>query len=70
MADNLSVEERLARLEQEVEELKLKVAEQHFKGTWLEPILGSMKDFPEFEEVMRLGREECEKMDQMNEEKS
>ncbi|HEV3142863.1 MAG TPA: hypothetical protein VGZ47_03150 [Gemmataceae bacterium] len=57
MAQNLTVEERLARLESEVQELRLMILEQRFKGSWLEPFMGSMKDEPAFAEAIRLGRE-------------
>lgn len=56
-----SLEERLAKLEREVEELKL--ASTHVdastkKLNWISKISGSFRDDPEFEEILRLGREE------------
>ena len=56
----VSVEERLARLEKEVEELrKARREEQAARGgDWISKITGSFKDDPEFEEILRLGREE------------
>ena len=74
----MSMEERVALLEREVADLKRlaiapAIAADPVKnnGTpeanWIEKISGSMKDFPEFEEVLRLGREEMEKLDRIDE---
>ena len=57
MADMKSVEERLAAVEQELAELKRRLPPSFDKKNWVEEISGSMKDFPEFDEVLRLGRE-------------
>ena len=56
----VSVEERLARLEKEVEELRKARREEQAarRGDWISKITGSFKDDPEFEEILRLGREE------------
>ena len=53
MAEN-DVAQRLAILEQEVAELK-----RHWEvgsGVWPERLFGRMKDFPEFDEVAKMGR--------------
>jgi hypothetical protein len=58
MSDQPTIKQRLAILEREVRELK-----KQLKGTpspdsnWVERMSGSMVDFPEFDEVVRLGRE-------------
>jgi hypothetical protein len=60
MSQNNSVEERLAALEAEVAELKRRLGEltPPPQKTWLEVVLAhSLKDYPEFEEVIRYGRE-------------
>lgn len=57
MAENKSVEERLAIVERELDELKRRLPPKSEPKNWIEEISGSMKDFPEFDEVLRLGRE-------------
>ncbi len=57
MAEMKSVEERLAVVEQELAELKRRLPQGPRKKNWIEEINGSMKDFPEFDEVLRLGKE-------------
>ena len=55
-----SVEERLARLEKEIEELKKagRARPSADDGNWISKITGTFKDDPEFDEILRLGREE------------
>jgi hypothetical protein len=57
-----TVEERLERLEKEVRLLKLSQSSEidlaAKKPGWVEKIVGSLKDAPEFSEIIRLGREE------------
>jgi hypothetical protein len=58
MAEGLSVEQRLAALEQQVAELKQRLDQlAPSQRNWIEEISGCMKDYPEFEEVVRLGAE-------------
>ncbi len=54
MSTNGNLEERLALLEREVAELKraLKPA-----TNWFQRVAGSMENDPEFDDVLRLGRE-------------
>lgn len=57
-----SVERRIEKLEKEVEQLKLG-AYPHCelsskKPGWVSRLSGSLKDDPGFEEVLRLGRED------------
>jgi hypothetical protein len=49
-----TVEERLTAVESELARLRIQVEQ---KGNWIARISGSMKDFPEFEEVVQLGRD-------------
>ena len=51
-----TVEERLAVAEAELAELKQRLNGRTAYTTWLDRIAGSMKDEPEFAEVLRLGR--------------
>jgi hypothetical protein len=57
MLDQPSLEQRLSSLEHEVDEIKQRLARRPSNGNWVAARSGSMKDFPEFEEVVRLGRE-------------
>ncbi len=52
-----TVEERLAAVEAELAQLKHRLNGRTASSTWLDRIAGSMKDEPEFAEVLRLGRE-------------
>lgn len=66
-----NVEERLARLEAEVEALKRERADAApAKQPWWEQISGVFKNSPEFEEAVRLGREwrESQRMEYDNDE--
>ncbi len=66
-----TVEERLERLEKEVNLLKLsqssKIDLAAKKPGWISKIEGSFKDDPDFAEILRLGREE-RKADILNDE--
>lgn len=57
-----SAEERLAKLENEVQQLKLAslsgIGLSAKKPNWISKISGSFKGDPEFDEILRLGREE------------
>ena len=52
-----SVEERLAALELELQAVKRQLATIGKPRAWLDEVAGSMDQWPEFEEVLRLGRE-------------
>ena len=56
MPNTLSLEERVAKLEQEITLLKAQTSKIEKKPQWPWNVCGSMKDFPEFDEVLRLGR--------------
>jgi len=57
-----SVEKRLEKLENEVAQLKLSQPISDSLSTkkpgWISRIVGSFKDDPEFDEILKLGREE------------
>jgi len=52
-----TVEDRLSALETELEAVKRRLGAMHKPRAWLEEVAGSMDDWPEFDEVLRLGRE-------------
>jgi hypothetical protein len=52
-----TIEERLSHVETALARLESKVNGQAFKQNWIDQITGSFRDDPEFEEVLRLGRE-------------
>ena len=54
MPNETNLEQRLAVLEKEVAELKHSVRPG---PNWFERVSGSMKNEPDFDEVLRLGRE-------------
>ena len=56
MPDERDLERRIAMLEQEVAEIKRASAKSTEKN-WLQRVAGSFKNQPEFDEVLRLGRE-------------
>ncbi len=50
-----TIESRLARVERELEVLK---AKSHGSSSdWIEKVTGSFQDDPDFEEILRLGKE-------------
>jgi hypothetical protein len=57
MSEALTMEARLEAVERDVAELKVLVRRTPEPRPWYERTIGSMKDFPEFDEVVRLGRE-------------
>lgn len=63
----VSLEERMTALESELQTLKDEVrslSSSKAKPSWIDKVSGSMADFPEFEEVVRLGREWRKKMNE------
>jgi hypothetical protein len=50
-----TIEERLSALESELAEVKRQL--KALQPDWLKRVVGSMDEWPEFEEVLRLGRE-------------
>jgi hypothetical protein len=57
MAENVALEERLTAVERDLAELKDHVFQAHRGRPWFERMIGSMKDYPEFTEVVKLGRQ-------------
>ena len=49
--------DRLATLEANGAEIKRQLWEQRKPQNWLDRVVGSMTQYPEFQEVLRLGRE-------------
>lgn len=65
-----TVEERLAAVETELQELKREreqIKEQNKAIPWWEQIRGQFKDDPMYDEAMRLGREWRESEDRVDE---
>jgi hypothetical protein len=56
----LTLEERVARLESEMASIRNGTKRDADTGDWVGSIAGSHKDFPEWQELVRLGRELCE----------
>lgn len=56
--------ERLSHVEQELPQLRTAVFPAGKPRPWYEAMVGSMKEFPEFDEVVRLGREACSRDDE------
>ena len=57
MSENVALEERLTAVERDLAELKDHVFRAHRERPWFEKMIGSMRDYPEFAEVVKLGRE-------------
>ena len=57
MSQSSSTEDRLAALEAEVAEIKDRVQRVAEPPNWLDRVVGSMSRYPDFREVLRLGRE-------------
>ena len=57
MSENAALEERLTAVERDLAELKGHVFRAHRARPWFEKMIGSMRDYPEFAEVVKLGRE-------------
>lgn len=52
-----TVEERVETLERELAEVKQRLRMREGSGNWLTDVVGSMAKYPDFKEVVRLGRE-------------
>ena len=50
-----TIESRLARIERELAILKVRTSRD--KSNWIAEITGSFKDDPDFDEIVRLGKE-------------
>ena len=54
---SMTVEQRLETVEKDLAALKCEVSSLKPNGNWIDAIRGSFKDDPEFDEVLRLGKE-------------
>ncbi|NLS98314.1 MAG: hypothetical protein GXX96_39795 [Planctomycetaceae bacterium] len=57
MSTKETVEERLAALEREVHYLRKRIESNQRSNDWRSRPRSTLKDMPEFDEVLRLGRE-------------
>ncbi len=57
MSEQATVEERLTAVEQQVADLRRRIPPQTDGKSWVERIAGTFKDDPDFDEIVRLGRE-------------
>jgi hypothetical protein len=57
MSDAQTIERRLDSLEREMAELRQRLDRPSASQRWLDSIVGSEQDEPDFDEVLRLGRE-------------
>lgn len=57
MSTKETVEERLAALEREVQHLRKRLESDHRSNDWRSRPRSSLRDMPEFDEVLRLGEE-------------
>ena len=57
MSEAPTIEQRLAQVEKELAALKQQLQGQNAKSNWIDAITGSFKDDPEFDEILRLGKE-------------
>ena len=65
MSQAPTIEERLAHVEKDVTDLKSELNHLRSKRNWIDQITGSFQDDPEFDEILRLGREirQAERLD-------
>lgn len=52
-----TIEERLQKLEWELEALKTKSVQKDGQSDWLSTMIGSFENDPDFDEIVRLGKE-------------
>ena len=66
MSEQQTLEKRVADLEKHVELLTREVFQKTSKPGWVQKIVGSMNNDPEFAEILKLGREirQSEQVDQ------
>jgi hypothetical protein len=57
MSETPTIEERLLHVEKDVADLKSRIEGLRSKGNWIDKITGSFQDDPEFDEILRLGRD-------------
>ena len=57
MPEQQTIEQRLTEVEKELAELKRRMSSDSIGKSWVERIAGTFKDDPEFDEIVKLGRE-------------
>lgn len=57
MSGSSTVEQRLEQVEKEVADLKSHIKNLRRAPNWIDAITGTFKDDPEFDEILRLGKE-------------
>lgn len=57
MSEQQAIEHRLAEVERELADLKRRLSPTADGTSWVERISGTFKDDPDFDEIVRLGRE-------------
>ena len=57
MPEVVNLEERMAIVEKELSELKRRFNQSGSKRNWIKMVEGTFEDRPEFDEVLRLGKE-------------
>ncbi len=57
MSDQQTIEQRLAEVEKELADLKRRLPVPTAGKSWVEQIAGTFKDDPDFDEIVKLGRE-------------
>ncbi len=53
----VTIEERLAKIERDIEMLKARNASGGHNGDWLDRFIGVFENDPDFDEIVRLGEE-------------
>ncbi len=57
MSESQTIEQRLSEVEKELAKLKQQLPLETDEKSWVERIAGTFKDDPDFDEIVRLGRE-------------
>jgi hypothetical protein len=57
MPEQQTIEERLSDVERELAELRRRIPPQPDGKSWVERIAGTFKDDPDFDEIVKFGRE-------------
>ena len=57
MPEQMTVEDRLTAVEQQLADLKRRLPSRNDGKSWVERIAGTFKDDPNFDQIVRLGRE-------------
>jgi hypothetical protein len=61
MSSTSTLEERVAALEAEMANMKRPLACNGDATDWVDQLSGSLKDYPEWADIVRLGSELCER---------